>query len=161
MTFRNDPQILRRCVELHEDLIERLSSLVDPKKFTSLLILQPIPSYMGTIAEQQGGNMLGLENIGGNSILFNAGVAVTSDDRDFAIAKAELAVLTAQVKEVSKSVNGDLDFIYLNYAESNQDPLGSYGAKNIQHMRDVAAKYDPTEVFQKRIPGGFKISRVA
>ncbi|KAI0114761.1 hypothetical protein F4814DRAFT_439883 [Daldinia grandis] len=159
LTFRNDPQILRRCVELHEDSIKRLSKQVDPKKFTSMLILQPIPSYMATIAEEQGGNILGLESIGGNSILFNAGVAVTSDDKDFAIAKAELAVLTAQVKAFSKSVKGDLDFIYLNYAESNQDPLGSYGAKNIQHMQDVAAKYDPTEVFQKRIPGGFKISR--
>ncbi|KAI0845082.1 FAD binding domain-containing protein [Daldinia vernicosa] len=160
LTFRNDPQILRRCVELHEDLIKRLNSLIGPK-FTSLLVLQPIPSYMATIAEQKGGNMLGLENIEGNSVIFNAGVAVTSDDRDFAIARAELAVVTAQVKEFSKSVNGDVDFIYLNYAESNQDPLGSYGAKNIQHMRDVAAKYDPTEVFQKRIPGGFKISRAA
>ncbi|KAI1465215.1 FAD binding domain-containing protein [Daldinia caldariorum] len=161
LTFRNNPQILRQTVELHEDFIKRLSNLIDPKKFTTMVFFQPIPSYMATIAQQKGGNMLGLESLGGNAIMFTAGVAVNSDDKDLAIAKAEVAMLTAQVKEISKSLNGDLDFIYLNYAESIQDPLATYGAENIQHMRDVAAKYDPTEVFQKRIPGGFKISRVA
>lgn len=27
-------------------------------------------------------------------------------------------------------------------------------------MREAAAKYDPTGVFQTRVPGGFKISKV-
>ncbi|OTB20751.1 hypothetical protein K445DRAFT_92388 [Daldinia sp. EC12] len=161
LTFRNNPQILRQVVDLHEDFVKRLSDRVDPKKFTTMVFFQPIPSYMAAIAEEQGGNMLGLESLGGNAVMFTGGVAVDSDDRDFGVAKAELAVFTAQVKELSKTLNGDLDFIYLNYAEANQDPLATYGAKNIQHMRDVAAKYDPTQVFQKRIPGGFKISRVA
>ncbi|KAI1804338.1 hypothetical protein F4811DRAFT_561903 [Daldinia bambusicola] len=160
LTFRDDPKILQRTIELHEDLVERLNNLVGSKNFTTMVFFQPIPSYFATIGQQQGGNMLGLESLGGNAIMFTAGVAITSSDKDLAVAKAELAAFTAQVKEASKSLNGDLDFIYLNYAEANQDPLATYGAKNIQHMRDVAAKYDPDQVFQKRIPGGFKISRV-
>lgn len=33
-------------------------------------------------------------------------------------------------------------------------------ADNIDSMKKVAAKYDPSGVFQTRQPGGFKLSRV-
>ena len=49
------------------------------------------------------------------------------------------------------------DYIYMNYAASFQDPLGNYGAVELKRLRDVARKYDPTGVFQKQVPGGFKI----
>ncbi|KAI0376816.1 hypothetical protein F5Y04DRAFT_273468 [Hypomontagnella monticulosa] len=158
LTFHNDPQILRRCVELHEDLIQRLKSSIGEENFTTMLFFQPIPSYMGEIAKQRGGDMLGLDAIKNNAVLWTAGAAVNTDEA-LAIAQYETNVMTAQVKEFAKSVNGDLDFIYLNYADASQDPIGNYGAANIQHMRDMAAEYDPTGVFQKRVPGGFKISR--
>ncbi|KAI1393317.1 FAD binding domain-containing protein [Hypoxylon trugodes] len=163
LTFYNDPRILRRCNELHEQFIETLKHSIDPTKFVTMVFFQPIPSYMGKVAEERGGNMLGFKNsVQHNAILWTFGVAIQPDQGDeaFAIARAELKALTAQVKEYARSVQGDIDFVYLNYADASQDPLGSYGADNIQHIRDVAAKYDPNEVFQKRIPGGFKISRV-
>jgi len=46
---------------------------------------------------------------------------------------------------------------YLTFA---QDPLKSYGAGNVAKIRAAAAKYDPKQVFQARVPGGFKISKV-
>jgi hypothetical protein len=42
----------------------------------------------------------------------------------------------------------------------SQNPLGSYGAENVAKIRAAASKYDPTEIFQTRAPGGFKISKV-
>lgn len=36
----------------------------------------------------------------------------------------------------------------------------SYGAENVAKMRAAAKKYDPEQVFQIRVPGGFKISKV-
>ncbi|KAI0877362.1 hypothetical protein GGS24DRAFT_447517 [Hypoxylon argillaceum] len=68
--------------------------------------------------------------------------------------------MAVKLGEFAESVQGDMKFIYLNYADSDQDPLGSYGVANIQLMKDVAAKYDPVGVFQTRIPGGYKISQV-
>lgn len=50
--------------------------------------------------------------------------------------------------------------MYLNYADKTQDPLSSYGPKNVKKMKDAARKYDPKGVFQKLVPGGFKISAV-
>lgn len=50
------------------------------------------------------------------------------------------------------------DFQYLNYAFQDLDPLGSYGPANIQKIKAAAAKYDPGQVFQKLVPGGFKLA---
>jgi len=159
LTFCNDPEILRRCVEFHAEYVATLSQSFGPDAFTALLIFQPVPSYMAVIRQQKCGNMLGLDAVHYNAVMWTAGVSV-NDETAPTIAPAELNVMTAKVRELSVSMNGDIDLVYINYADSSQDPLGSYGAKNIQHMRDVAAKYDPTGVFQQRIPGGFKISKV-
>lgn len=51
-------------------------------------------------------------------------------------------------------------FRYLNYSDVSQDPLSTYGEDNIKQMRKVAAKYDPIGIFQRLVPGGFKISKV-
>lgn len=49
------------------------------------------------------------------------------------------------------------DFLYLNFAGGFQDPISGYGAKNVEFLRRVAAQYDPQGVFQKLMPGGFKL----
>lgn len=65
-----------------------------------------------------------------------------------------------ELEDLAKQVDGHVGFRYLNYADGSQDPLASYGADNIRKMKAAAAKYDPNGVFQKRVPGGFKISKV-
>ena len=49
------------------------------------------------------------------------------------------------------------EFEYLNYADSSQDPIASYGADNVERLRATSRKYDPHGVFQKQVPGGFKL----
>ena len=58
---------------------------------------------------------------------------------------------------VEKGVNDS--FIHLNYAGKQQDPIGSYGAGGYikTHLRSVSKKYDPSGIFQYRVPGGFKL----
>ncbi|KAI1350260.1 FAD-binding domain-containing protein [Xylaria sp. FL0043] len=50
-------------------------------------------------------------------------------------------------------------FIYLNYAGQQQDPIGSYGTNGRikDHLQSVSKKYDPSGIFQHRVPGGFKL----
>lgn len=48
-------------------------------------------------------------------------------------------------------------FEYLNYAGPHQSPLASYGADNLNFLRQISKKYDPTGVFQSKVPGGFKL----
>ncbi|RAK79952.1 FAD-binding oxidoreductase [Aspergillus fijiensis CBS 313.89] len=49
--------------------------------------------------------------------------------------------------------------IVISYAGGTQDPLRGYGPVNVRFMQQVARKYDPEEVFQRLVPGGFKLSR--
>jgi hypothetical protein len=38
-----------------------------------------------------------------------------------------------------------------------QDIYDGYGEENKQRLLDVSRKYDPERVFQKLLPGGYKI----
>lgn len=68
--------------------------------------------------------------------------------------------LISELSSFAKELVKDNEFIYLDYAFKNQDPLKSYGPANVQFLKETAAKYDPTGVFQTLVPGGFKISKV-
>jgi hypothetical protein len=48
-------------------------------------------------------------------------------------------------------------YVYLNYAGQNQDPIASYGEKSVRELRKVRDMMDPTLVFTKQVPGGYKI----
>jgi hypothetical protein len=124
-----------------------------------MFFFQPIQSYIGQIAQQNGGNMLGLDGLEYSAIMWTGGVATTSKT-SLAIAQTGLNTLTMKIKNFAESLHGKADLVYLNYADPDQDPLGSYGFDNVNFMRDVAARYDPDGVFQTRFPGGFKLSKV-
>jgi len=105
--------------------------------------------------------MLGLERISSNAILWVGGASVKNgNDAIAALVKARWSELTISLKEFAAKEGGTADFLYLNYADLSQDPLGSYGADNVEFMRDVASQYDPHGFWQKRVPGGFRLSRV-
>lgn len=63
-----------------------------------------------------------------------------------------------RVDAVAKALNTNDDFLYLNFAGGFQNPLASYGNESLDFMRNVATKYDPTGVFQRLVPGGFKLA---
>lgn len=63
--------------------------------------------------------------------------------------------------EVSKATDelGMADpFVHLNFAGRFQKPFCGYGADNLEFLREVAGKYDPDQVFQDLVPGGFKLN---
>lgn len=61
----------------------------------------------------------------------------------------------------TKKVGAANDWIYLNYAIRIQDVLGSYGPENVAKLRAASHKYDPDQVFQRLVPGGYKIPGLA
>lgn len=50
-----------------------------------------------------------------------------------------------------------IPFKYLNYADKSQDPFSSYGEANKAFLKAVSERYDPQQMFQKQVPGGFKL----
>ncbi|KAK1086311.1 hypothetical protein LTR48_003687, partial [Friedmanniomyces endolithicus] len=51
------------------------------------------------------------------------------------------------------------EYLYLNYAAPWQKPIAGYGAANVANLMAVSRKYDPLQVFQKQVPGGFKLDQ--
>lgn len=48
---------------------------------------------------------------------------------------------------------------YLNYVWDEQDPIASYGKESVKLLQKVQRKYDPTNVWERLVKGGFKIPR--
>jgi hypothetical protein len=100
--------------------------------------------------------MLGLSDDKGCLVI--VGVALGwVDESDDAIVTQAAQELIADIDEQAKNLGEYNDFKYLNYAENWQDPIGGYGAENVATLRKVSKAYDPKGIFQKNVPGGFKL----
>ena len=160
ITFKNDKRILSHAVSLHNAYVQDLIQTLGADSFETLVFFQPLPAFLSNISAREGGNMLGLESMQQNAIIYTAGVAIKTDRADLAVAQSKMNVMLADLQSFAASVDGSERLVYMNYADSSQDPLGSYGRDNVDFIRRVAETYDPTGAFQRRFPGGFKISRV-
>ena len=159
-SFKNDTCIIAKALELHDKLVEELKAFIPDGDFVTQCLFQPLPRLFGQRSVEAGGNVMGVEHQSENGLLLVAAAMVRTPEQEaFVYPKVKAWVQDVQ-KFAATIENGNLDWIYLNYADKSQDPLASYGVENVKKMRDVAAKYDPKQVFQKLCLGGFKISNV-
>lgn len=160
-TFGADTDLLKTIKGLYEDFLADMWTLLPADAFETQIVFQPIPSYLAQVGERERDNVLGLDtSLTKNAVLFLLTLK-TKTAADEAVIHARGGVFFAKVEEAAKASGNSLPWVYLNYANPSQDVLGSYGVENVKFLRFVAAKYDPQGIFQRRIPGGFKISRVA
>lgn len=110
-------------------------------------LMQPIPVTNGT-------NSLGLEPNVKDLVLVDIGAAY-NNAADDAFVQAAVQKIFDQHVDILKKAGIFLDWTYLNYAGSNQDPIGTYG--DLATLRRVSKKYDPKGLFQTAIPGAFKV----
>ncbi len=120
------------------------------------VVLQPLTAPM--LVAGCGKNSLGLCPDAGNLIILDLTIQWTSASDDDLVNSAaqrfvDCAIARAQARGISNR------YIYLNYALESQDPIGSYGQDNLNSMRATSLKYDPRQVFQRLVPGGFKLCR--
>ncbi|KAI1308110.1 hypothetical protein F5Y03DRAFT_405311 [Xylaria venustula] len=65
--------------------------------------------------------------------------------------------LLEEIEAVAKA-NGVYDpYLDQNHAKGSQEVMKSYGKENYAFLKETAQKYDPTGLFRKLIPGGFKL----
>ncbi|KAI0205335.1 hypothetical protein F4808DRAFT_473377 [Astrocystis sublimbata] len=164
-TFKNDARIVAKAAELHQAVVDKLTMLVPDGDFITQCVFQPLPRIFGQMSTQSGGNVIGIDRQPHNGLLWLAIVRVRTPEldkhayslvREWVRAVREFAASAANIE----GGDGNLPWIYLNYADKTQDPLSSYGWENVKRMKEAAAKYDPREVFQTLCPGGFKLSTV-
>jgi hypothetical protein len=139
------------------------------------LTYQPISKSWIAAAKKQGGDAFDLDPANGHlmgkflrwfdvrarltilitALEFSASWANAADDsKVLGFFGKAAANITAQAKKLGMGY----DFEYLNDAATGQDPFPTYGGgKSLPKLQKIAKTYDSKGVFQKLMPGGFKI----
>lgn len=159
LTMRNDFGIVQKAAAMHDDLVAELLTLMNATDFTTQCLFQPIPAYLAEMAAAKDGNMVGMNAVKDNALMWLIIGAVSTEAQE-AIMREKLSAFSATLEQYATDMEGNMAWRYLNYADPTQDPLSAYGAANIQFMKDVATKYDPEQVFQKKVTGAFRVSRL-
>lgn len=158
ITGKNDVRFIRAAVEAQADFIETWQQSHDPD-FLNYITFQAMPTLLFDHSVAKGGNVLGMERESDNAILFQMQHMVRSAEDEEA-AREQLIKMHKGLVEYYVSQGVHVEWEYLGYADGFQNPLDSYGPENIALLKKLAAEYDPEEVFQQMVPGGFKISAV-
>lgn len=117
---------------------------------------QPLPRIFTQHSLEHGGNVLGLNRYEDNNVFFLLDIAWNGTQYDVQIRSLADQVMSRLAKYLHK-VGALKDFQYINYSFQDQDPLGGYGIAALQKIKDASKKYDPAQVFQRLVPGGFKL----
>ncbi|KAI5918062.1 hypothetical protein F4810DRAFT_715851 [Camillea tinctor] len=160
LTIKNDKGIMAKAVELHEKLVEELKPLIPAGDFGTQCVFGPLPALVGTCSAAAGGNVMGLERITSDAILVQMNTMAKTAEQ-MALVQPKQRAWVEAVRAHAATAGGDLGWLFMNYADSSQDVLASYGPENVKLMKEVSAKYDPQGVFQTLCPGGWKISEVS
>ncbi|ORY59306.1 uncharacterized protein BCR38DRAFT_399620 [Pseudomassariella vexata] len=158
LTLQATREMMQKATTLSQDLIQELTDLGVP--VSGNFVFQPLPKMLASI--NPGRNLFGFdENLPSNQILFEARIGLPAGSESYeGIVAAKLAPVIEILRAYSASLPNHSPYLYMNYANPEQDVIGSYGAANAMILKETAAKYDPTGFFQYRIPGGWKVSRV-
>jgi FAD/FMN-containing dehydrogenase len=157
LTVVNDPVIgahfLEQVYALSDATAQELL-LVTGMIFS--LSLQPMPYVLYSKSADTGGNVLGLDRFEDDliNLLYTLSWQLPTDN---AIVDAAMQKLENSIVELAKSNGIFNEFVYLNYGAHWQNPIQGYGDENVEFLRSVSTKYDPDGLFQKGVPGGFKL----
>lgn len=114
-----------------------------------VLLIQPHPVTNGT-------NSLGLKPHQQDEVM-SVLTASYSNKADDTVVQAGMQKIVDAHVNILKKKGLYLPFQYLNYADKSQDPIGGYGKDVKRRLQKTSLEYDPHEVFQKQVPGGFKL----
>ncbi|RMZ66126.1 FAD binding domain containing [Pyrenophora seminiperda CCB06] len=159
LTFVNDIKVMKKAHEIYLDVLSNLKAKATGD-WAIYTLYQPLPPAYWRESAARGGNVLGLERFGEQVLCLYQPYIMWQGSQQDELFQAAGAELVRRVSEYSESIDAANPYLYLNYADITQDPLASYGAEAVKKMKAAARKYDPSGVFQKLVPGGFKVSNI-
>jgi FAD/FMN-containing dehydrogenase len=155
-TFHPDAALQMQIVEKWREVIDPLK---DAEGLAIYLVFQSFTKEMLEKSAASGPNSFGLSATDGPivSLLINPVWKAKADDARIVAACSQL--VTA-VDELAKAAGKYSKYRYLNYSFGSQNPIDGYGEKSKQQLKEVSEKYDPTQFFQRNVPGGFKLGQL-
>ncbi|MCJ1384458.1 hypothetical protein MMC17_007574 [Xylographa soralifera] len=153
VTVSNNVALLSRVFDIANVLLEPLKN---KPGLRYAMAYQAIPTCVMSHSLVSGGNALGLDPADGNLVLIFLDISwkKSTDDK---IMNKQAGSFLKQVETFAASLGMLHKWKYLNYAAQWQDPIVGYGHENREKLRAVSRKYDPGQVFQKQVPGGYKL----
>ena len=149
--------------EMMEEFFKMTHQAVKPflgmDSFQLSLSYQPMPTM---ITERSSAvDILGPIQTQGNmfNVHFALGVGDEEASKDSVIREAIRKLFEdAEVKAATMGLQRD--FVPLTYADSWQDPIGRRSKETVKELLATSRKYDPRQVYQRQVPGGFKLPQL-
>jgi len=152
LSTQNTRDMARKVVSVFEKHVAALEKLniVEPIRF--IIVYTPVPKVFGTNK-----NILGLDNLKTNTMVLQP-EALFPTKKWESLVQGKLRDATAEIDAYAKKTKQDAPFLYINYANPEQNPLRGYGKENGMFLAKAAKKWDSEGYFQrKNVAGEFKL----
>ncbi|KAK4450268.1 FAD binding domain-containing protein [Podospora aff. communis PSN243] len=153
LTVHNTPDMGRKIIQVFDELVAELQGQIE-ESIQLIFVLTPLPKTYGDKGSR---NILGLDKLKANSIVLQPEVILPSQTHQ-AMLQRKLRKATAEIEAYARRTRQFTDWLYINYANLEQNPLSKYGAANGNFLYKTAKKYDPSGYFQTSVAGEFKLS---
>ncbi|KAH9992264.1 FAD-binding domain-containing protein [Xylariaceae sp. FL0662B] len=162
-TLRHDYRAAssRIDVQLYRDVYtfwrERAIQVREITGANQTFTIQPIPKNLAEQGIAKGGNPMGIprENHQWWTTLVD-----WKNAKDDDLVRSVSIDTGNEWKRLARERGLDLEFTFMNDASRDQSPLASYGADNLEKLRQISRKYDEDQLFQNQQNAGFLLSTV-
>lgn len=152
-TVKADAETLKAGVDLYTAALEPVKPI---EGLINSYTLQPYPVSCLKKSLQLGGNSLGLHPKDGPLVNI-ALLGYWKNKSDDETVVGYMRTTIEAIKKMAGEKGTAVPYTFMNYRGTFQDPSGSYGEENKKKLQDVSKKYDPDGLFQKGVPGGWKL----
>lgn len=141
----------------HQKWEELLDKVKDAEGFIFSFGFHPLTKTLLESSERAGGNAMNIPPSDGPLfiVLINPVWKQAEDDERIF---AEVGKFVAELRLLASEKGLLHRYIFTNYGYSKDDVVAGYGEESVSRLRETSKKYDPEGVFQRSVPGGFKLS---
>ncbi|KAK7937730.1 uncharacterized protein PG986_014598 [Apiospora aurea] len=157
LCYKYDDRLVQKTHERSAQLTQTVRDLAPADaKFSLGYVIQPVLRTIGAQSKSKGLDTVGLGDVPHDSVMFLI-MAEFATPELHAAAAPHIEAAFDDIEAAAAELDAGTRWLYLNYSDPSQNPLASYGREAVERLKEVSAKYDPDGVFQKRVPGGFKV----
>jgi hypothetical protein len=142
--------------DIHNEWVEVLESLKDAEGFIFSLGFFPMTKAMFVNSQKAGGNAKDIDPEDGPLFIMMLNPTWNSSADDERIHKG-IERLLAKSRAMASERGLLHRYIFTNYAYYKENLFQGYGEKSLAALRETSQKFDPKGIFQKAVPGGFKL----
>lgn len=158
ISFAPSAEMMEEFYQL-ADKAFNVDRLLDLAGFTFSLAYQPIPSVMSE--RHRAVDSLGPIQSQGNLVYVHLAVATDDEERSSDdLVENTVQKFVEDAGKKAKSLGVHRSYLQGTYADSWQNPLERRSAGTLEELWATAKKYDPGQVFQTQVPGGFKLPKI-